>query len=91
MMKIRTILFVAIVLFISGCASASKIEKVSESKSHFEGVAYEGRDFYISDEFIEGEQYRVFHQASTGFSGTGGSGAVRRIGRSVSARRKGKP
>ena len=66
------ILFLAIALFVSGCASTSKIEKVSESKSHFEGAAYEGRDFYISDEIIEGEQYRVFHQASTGFSGTGG-------------------
>lgn len=33
---------------------------------------YQGRDFYISEEDVEGDRYRVFHQASTGFSGTSG-------------------
>ena len=72
MPKLKMILIIASAVFVSGCASTSKIEKASESKSHFEGAAYEGRDFYIADEIIEGEQYRIFHQASTGFSGTGG-------------------
>jgi hypothetical protein len=55
-----------------GCSSTSPIEKESESKSHFEDAFYKGRDFYISPEEVEGERYRIFHQASTGFSGTGG-------------------
>jgi hypothetical protein len=66
-------IFIAvIVLLLNGCAHRSAIEKVSESESHFKDAVFEGRDFYISEEVIEGEQYRVFHQASTGFSGTGG-------------------
>lgn len=50
----------------------SAIEKASESESHFKNAVYEGRDFYISDKVIEGERYRIFHQASSGFSGTSG-------------------
>lgn len=50
----------------------SPIQKESESSSHFDGAVYEGKDFYISDEEIQGERYRIFHQASTGFSGTSG-------------------
>jgi hypothetical protein len=48
----------------------SEIEKVSESESHFKGAVYEGHDFYIAENKVGGEQYRIFHQASTGFSGT---------------------
>ncbi|MGB5964147.1 MAG: SHOCT domain-containing protein [Sulfurimonadaceae bacterium] len=59
-------------LILGGCASKSEIVKVSESKSHFEDAVYEGQDFYIAEEEVEGERYRVFHQASTGFSGTSG-------------------
>ena len=59
-------------LTISSCSSTSKIQKVSESESHFKDAVYEGRDFYIAEENVEGEQYRIFHQASTGFSGTSG-------------------
>jgi len=66
------VMMLLLVLLMSGCSSMSKIEKVSESESHFKDAVYEGRDFYISEEKLEGEQYRVFHQASTGFSGTSG-------------------
>jgi len=48
----------------------SPIEKVSESESNFENAVYKGKDFYISDELIDGEQYRIFHQGSTGFTVT---------------------
>jgi hypothetical protein len=48
----------------------SPIQKESKSTSHFEGAVYEGKDFYISDEEINVERYIIFHQASTGFSGT---------------------
>nr|WP_052678434.1 SHOCT domain-containing protein [Moritella viscosa] len=50
----------------------SPIERVNESKSHFEDAVFKGKDFYISEKQYEGDQYRIFHQASTGFSGTGG-------------------
>src|SRR5689334_11327107 len=59
-------------LFIAGCSSMSPIEKESESKSHFEDAVFKGQDFYVSPQEIEGERYRIYHQASTGFSGTGG-------------------
>lgn len=69
----KKILFVApIVLFLNACSSMSPIQKESESSSHFEGAVYEGKDFYTLDEEVQGERYRVFHQASTGFSGTSG-------------------
>jgi hypothetical protein len=66
------IFFIPMFLFISACSSMSPIQKESESTSHFDGAVYEGKDFYISDEEIQGERYRIFHQASTGFSGTSG-------------------
>lgn len=56
----------------NGCSAKSEITKVSESKSHFDGAVYEGQDFYVSDETTNEEKYRIFHQASTGFSGTSG-------------------
>jgi len=64
-------MIVALMTF-SGCASKSMIEKVSESKSHFDDAVYEGQNFYETDESHQGIQYRIFHQASTGFSGTSG-------------------
>jgi len=69
----KKIIFLApMFLFFSACSSMSPIQKESESTSHFDGAVYEGKDFYISDEEIQGERYRIFHQASTGFSGTSG-------------------
>lgn len=68
----KTIQVLLLVVAVTGCASTSPIEKESESKSHFEDAVYKGRDFYVSPEAIAGERYRIYHQASTGFSGTGG-------------------
>ena len=66
------ILLALTVSLLSACSSISPIEKENESESHFKGAVYEGKDFYISDDEISGERYRIFHQASTGFSGTSG-------------------
>ena len=71
-MNKASIFLILVAIAASGCSSSSDIRKVSESESHFEDAAYEGRDFFVAEEKIEGEQYRVFHQASTGFSGTSG-------------------
>lgn len=70
-MKSRAFRFI-VVIVLAGCSSMSPIEKESESKSHFEDAVFKGRDFYISPAEIEGERYRVYHRASTGFSGTSG-------------------
>jgi len=68
----KALIFTPIFLLLSACSSMSPIQKESESSSYFDGAIYEGKDFYISDEEIQGERYRIFHQASTGFSGTSG-------------------
>lgn len=70
MMKRFCTLLAGLALF--GCSTMSPIEKESESKSYFEDAVFKGRDFYISPAEIQGERYRVYHRASTGFSGTGG-------------------
>lgn len=57
---------------VTGCSSTSPIQKESESKSHFEDAVYKGHDFYVSPQEVEGERYRIYHRASSGFSGTGG-------------------
>lgn len=72
MTNIPRLSWVVAIIFMAGCSTASNIEKVSESESHFDGAVFQGRDFYIAEDEIEGERYRIFHQASTGFSGTGG-------------------
>ena len=70
--KIRLGIFTVIIILLVGCSQKSMIEKESESTSHFKGAVFEGKDFYISDLAPRGERYRIFHQASTGFSGTSG-------------------
>lgn len=60
-------LLVSIIVGFNGCSKMSKIEKASESKSHFEGATYQGKETFKSNRRITGEQYRVFHQASTGY------------------------
>ena len=58
-------------LLITGCAVKSEITKANESKSNFENVIYTGqKDFYKSSEKTKGQEYRIFHQAATGFVAT---------------------
>ncbi|PMN70615.1 SHOCT domain-containing protein [Enterovibrio norvegicus] len=62
-------LLILATIILSGCSQMSPIEKASNSSSHFEGAVYEGnKDFYVAAHQKEGEQYRIFHQASTGFT-----------------------
>lgn len=68
----RLMIILLLGLVVTGCSTMSPIEKESESKSHFEDAVYKGHDFYVSPQKIEGERYRIYHRASTGFSGTGG-------------------
>lgn len=65
----KKVIAVVGLIFLAGCAQKSPIEKASESASHFDDTFYEGnKDFYIADDPKEGERYRIFHQASTGFT-----------------------
>jgi hypothetical protein len=52
--------------YLYGCAHESPIQKVSESKSYFDGAVYSGETTKIGDEVPGAEKYRVFHQAATG-------------------------
>lgn len=64
-------IFLTFILFFSGCSVKSEITKVSESKSHFDDAIYTGqKDFYKSFEKTESDKYRIFHQASSGFTTT---------------------
>jgi hypothetical protein len=64
--KLSSALLVATIL-LSGCASSSTIQRVSESKSQFDGAVYGGETNIASEDTSGGEQYRVFHQGATGF------------------------
>lgn len=73
MKKIPLIIVVAIlVISFNACSVKLKITKVPESKSHFADTVYIGQDFFVSDLVTYSEKYRVFHQASSSFSGTNG-------------------
>ena len=64
------ILLAISVLALSGCGGMAAIEKASESKSHFkDSDAYKGNISYITDKEVKGEQYRIFNQAGSGFTG----------------------
>ena len=66
------IVYFSIVLIFNGCSRKEPIVKTSESKSYFSDAVYEGREFYSSTETTDEISYRVFNQASSGFSGTSG-------------------
>ena len=52
---------------LGGCATSSTIQRVSESKSQFDGAVFGGETNIASEDTSGGEQYRVFHQGATGF------------------------
>lgn len=60
--------FLLLVVFLGGCSVASTIQKASTSKSHFEDAVYEGEKNIINDETSDKDAFRIFHQASTGFT-----------------------
>jgi hypothetical protein len=55
------------VLALTGCATSSTIQPVSSSKSQFDGAVYGGQLNVVNDDKSGSEQFRIFHQASTGF------------------------
>ena len=64
-MKLKLAIVVTICL--SGCASTSPIQLVSNSKSGFSGAVYGGEFIAVDNDKSGSDQYRIFHQAATGF------------------------
>ncbi|QWD91627.1 hypothetical protein [Polynucleobacter sp. MWH-Braz-FAM2G] len=54
-------------LVLQGCASAPPVQNAATTKSYFDGAAYPGQIYNLSDDKTGAEQYRVFSQGSTGF------------------------
>ncbi len=58
-------LLIPVIILLSGCSSISPIEKESESESHFKDTLFAASEFYISDDVIPGERYRIFNKGLT--------------------------
>lgn len=54
-------------VFLAACSASKPIQKVSDSKSEFDGAVYSGDVFVLDTDDSGAEQYRVFSQGSTGF------------------------
>ena len=52
-------------IFLGGCATASPIQKANESESAF--GFFGDKPKMVSENISEGEQYRIYHRAATGF------------------------
>ena len=52
----------------SSCSVMSDIELASESQSHFKDAFYEGAEIAVSENDDHLPEYRIFHQASSGFT-----------------------
>lgn len=65
-MKKKFILVATIAL--TGCSVAPSIQRASDSKSAFEGAVYTGEKSVVGKSTLGVEEYRVFHQAGTGFT-----------------------
>ncbi|MEO8187758.1 MAG: hypothetical protein ABI580_10395, partial [Burkholderiaceae bacterium] len=64
--SLKTSVAVAAVI-LAGCADTSPIQPAASSKSQFEGAVYGGESVTVSASTLGTEEYRVFHQGSTGF------------------------
>src|SRR5215471_11772878 len=63
------LLIVASVLpLLGGCAYSTPIQPVASSVSAFDGAVYGGETVTINPNTEGAEEYRVFHQAATGFN-----------------------
>jgi len=57
------------VLALTGCAKSSTIQRADNSESEFDSaVLYEGEKYSVGEDVEGAVEYRIFHQASTGFT-----------------------
>lgn len=62
LMKFTFAFFILVAVFLSGCGTATPIQKYSESKSHF------GKNpILITKDIPEAGLYRTYHRAASGF------------------------
>ena len=57
-----------IVFLMVGCSTASSVQMADKSNSAFEGAVYGGEVHFISEDMPGSVRYRIFHQASSGFT-----------------------
>jgi hypothetical protein len=62
----KSIIYFLLILVVA-CTKASTIQPASTSKSEFEDAVYSGETAQISKPTLGEDQYRIFHQAATGF------------------------
>ena len=61
-----TLCFLSVSLIV-GCSTASSIQSTSSSESKFEGAVYDGETVELNQPTPDHEEFRIFHQAATGF------------------------
>jgi hypothetical protein len=66
-MKKITLALITVVIFLGGCSMQPTVQKVSESKSGFDGAFYDGESYSVSKDLSNSEQYRIYEKASSGF------------------------
>jgi Short C-terminal domain len=64
----KSLIIIASMIILTACSTSSTIKKASESKSAFDDAAYEGEEFVVNNAISDEDAYRIFHQASTGFT-----------------------
>jgi hypothetical protein len=60
-------LWIIFLLLIAGCSTASPIQSASSSKSAFDDAVFDGETVIVNKPTPGHEEFRVFHQAATGF------------------------
>ena len=64
----KNFILVYLALILLGCAVASTIQRADQSESAFNDAVYEGKEYNVGEDLTGAVKYRVFHQASTGFT-----------------------
>ncbi len=64
----KILIIITSMIMLTACSTSSTIKKASESKSDFDGAVYEGEKFVVNNSVSDKDAYRIFHQASTGFT-----------------------
>jgi hypothetical protein len=61
------LVLLTMVIFLGGCSMQPTIQKVSESKSGFDGAFYQGESYVVNEYLSNSEQYRIFEEGASGF------------------------
>ena len=67
-MRILESIALIVAVLMAGCSTATPVQMADKSHSAFEGAVYGGEVHFISEDMPGSVKYRVFHQASSGFT-----------------------